>query len=141
MVKVKLIKVRAKILKDMFVSEYNYEKAGTFVDPKGKFTGWYIEANYETGEYDSGKSSMVDFDVHLYKPCGESKNDFEYVGKAKGGYYYRGNYSFSSDLYFYPETIESKKFRDFLSRLIDVEDLSLKQVIKRIEKEIKKIKG
>ena len=137
MSKVKPITVSADKLEDMFVSEYDYEKAGTFVDPDGEFTGWYIEADYETGEYDGAKSAMCDFDVHLFKPCGE---DFEYVGTAKGGYYYQGDYSFNYDLDFYPETPESQ-FRDFLSYLVEDDELSLKKMIKKIKKKIKKIEN
>jgi hypothetical protein len=144
MSKVKPITVRAEILEDMFVCEEQYEKVGTFVDPQGEFTGWYIEANYETGEFEGSKSSMTEFEVYLYRPWKEGdklgrEGEHIYVGTAIGGYYneYVG-YSFSSDLEFYPETPESE-FKDFLSILIG-SDYSLDKMIKKIEKEIKNLK-
>jgi hypothetical protein len=144
MSKVKSIIVRAEILEDMFVDEGQYEKVGTFVDPKGEFTGWYIEANHTTGNFEGSKSSMTEFEVYLYRPWKEgdkkgSEGEHVYVGTAIGGYYneYVG-YSFSSDLEFFPETPESE-FKDFLSSLIR-SNYSLDKMIKEIEQEIQKFK-
>lgn len=130
------ITISSEILEDMFIDD-NYEDVGKFVDPNGKFTGWHITADHETGDFDGSKSSMVDFEVYLYN------DKDEYMGQAIGGYYnFYAGYSFSYDLTFEPpapETPESK-FREFLSEIVE-DEISLDKMIKKIEKQIKKVKN
>jgi len=53
------------------------------------FEGWGIYADYETGDFDSGKSAMIDFEIELFDEKGTLR------GTAKGGYYHQGDYSFN----------------------------------------------
>jgi hypothetical protein len=102
------------------------------------FEGWSISCDPDTGEYDSGKGAMVDFEIYLYGPSDEGE-EFELMGTANGGYYYQGDCSFSRDLEFFPpepETPESK-FREFLMDIAE-DNLSMDKMIKKIEKRIKK---
>jgi hypothetical protein len=138
------IKISGDLLDDMFVSEYNYEAIGSFVDPDGKYTGWHIEADKDGGEYDGEKGSMYNFEVHLYRPYTEAdKDDYcedesVYVGTAIGGYYNgQVGYCFSNDLTFYPPAKRTKTddLNDFLTEVAE-SDESYKKKINKIKKHI-----
>ena len=120
------ITISSEILEDMFIDE-NYENIGKFVDPNGEFTGWHITADHETGEFDGGKSSMVEFEVYLFN------DKDEYMGQAIGGYYnlYAG-YSFSYDLTFEPPKKRTKTddLNDFLTEVAESDESFTKKVAK-----------
>ena len=104
------------------------------------FEGWSISYDPDTGEYDSGKSAMVDFEIYLYGPNNDGE-ELQLMGIANGGYYYQGDCSFNYDLEFFPpepETPESL-FRDFLMDIAE-DTLSMDKMIKKIEKKIKKLR-
>lgn len=110
------------------------------------FERWWIQANEDTGEYDGSKSSMINYEIYLYKPSSEEEIEYDegiLVGTAIGGYY-NGNtgHRFNHDLEFFPpepETPESE-FRDFLMEIAE-DNLSMDKMIKKIEKRIKKEKS
>jgi hypothetical protein len=112
------------------------------------FEKWWIHADEDTGEYDAGKSSMVNYEIKLYKPLldedGNVSEDDEgvLVGTAIGGYY-NGNigHRFNYSLEFFPpepDTPESR-FRNFLMDIAK-DNLSMDKMINKIEKEIKNLK-
>lgn len=99
--------------------EYTYdEKQRSKIEKVEGFEGWYITCDEQTGSYDSGKSAMVDFDIELY----DDKDVFR--GKASGGYYVQGDYSFNYDLEFTPPRKPKKgeeiyeKFEEKLSDIL-----------------------
>ena len=144
------ITLSGKIVEQIFRGEWSDRKIDYSGVPE-EYHGWHVEADEDTGDYDSAKSSMVDFEVYLYRPWTKEDEENGYVdgdkilmGTAIGGYYYQGDYSFDfgkNSYDFYPpapETPESK-FRDFLMDIAQ-DNLSMDKMIKRIEKEIKSIK-
>lgn len=93
------------------------------------FEGWTIDCDTDTGEFDSEKGSMIDYEICLYD------KDGEFVGMATGGYYNAICGHQFEDLTFYPpepETPESK-FNDFLSEVADSND-SLKKKVTKVKK-------
>ena len=109
--------------------------------PLEGYEGWSIFCDEDTGSYEASKAAMVDFEIYLYGPDTEDGDEGELMGTAVGGYYYQGDYSFYGTLEFYPpepETPESQ-FRDFLEDIAS-SDYSLKKMIKKIEKEIERVK-
>lgn len=101
------------------------------------FEGCYIDTDTSTGSYDSGKSSMYDYDIFLYD------KDEKLLGTANGGYY-NGmcGEKFNYDLTFYPpepETPESK-FNEFLLDISESDD-SLKKKVTKIKKYIAKLEA
>jgi hypothetical protein len=101
------------------------------------FEGFYIDTDTSTGRFDSGKSSMMDYEIYLY-----DKED-ELIGTAIGGYYNGGcGEKFNYDLTFYPteqETPESK-FNEFLLETSESSD-SLKKKITKIKKYLSKLEA
>lgn len=137
--KLKPIKLHGSDVEKLFVTEEDFHDDGK---PKNKsksvkgFENWYITADEQSGEFDSAKSAMVDFEMDLYDDKGEFR------GSTNGGYYVQGEYSFDfSSTHFYifnppkPETPESK-FDKFLSDVSD-EDIPVKKKIAKIVKYIK----
>lgn len=101
------------------------------------FEGWSIDTDTSTGEYDSAKASMTDYEIYLYNPEGKL------MGTAIGGYYNGGcGEKFNYDLTFEPpepETPESK-FNDFLLDVSESDD-SLKKKITKVKKYIEKLEA
>lgn len=139
------------IVEQIFRDQGSSKKIDYFDVPE-EYHGWHVEADEDTGDYDSAKSAMVDFEVYLYRPWTKEDEASKYVdgdnilmGTATGGYYYQGDYSFdfgSNSYDFYPpepETPESE-FRDFLMDIAE-DNLSMEKMIKKIEKRIKKEKS
>ena len=60
--------------------EYDEDRGGRFNGPKG-YEGWYITTDTDTGEFDSEKGSMYDYEIYLYN------DKDEFMGETVGGYY------------------------------------------------------
>ena len=133
----KTIKLHGGDVEKLHVNEWDFAEDGKPNNDSKKvkgFENWYVTADRDTGEFESSKSAMVDFQIDLYNEKGE------YYGTAIGGYYNEGcgyQFDFSSDHYYEfeppaPETTESK-FNDFLSEVADSND-SLKKKVTKIKK-------
>lgn len=139
---IKLTSEQIKFLYENSEYEGGFRKGGEILEG---FERWWIQADEDTGDYDSSKGSMVDYEIYLYKPSSEEEEEYDegiLVGTAIGGYY-NGNigHKFNYDLEFLPpepETLESE-FRYFLMDIVE-DNLSMDEMIKKIEKRIKKEK-
>jgi hypothetical protein len=105
------------------------------------FENWYIYTDTDTGRYDSGKSSMMDYEIHLY----DDKDNLR--GTAIGGYYNGGcGEKFNYDLEFIPpkqktQTSKEEKLNDFLMDILDDEKITLKKKINKIKKYLDKLEN
>jgi len=143
--KLKNIKLHGSDVEKLLVHEDGFDEDGKpendSKDVKG-FENWYVNADRDTGDFESSKSSMVDFQIDLYDDKGE------YRGTAIGGYYNEMcgyQFDFSSDHYYTfnppePETPESK-FDDFLRDISDDDSLSVKQKAKKLRKYLEKLEN
>jgi hypothetical protein len=101
------------------------------------FLNWYVLADEETGSYDGGKSSMVDYEVDLY----DDKDELR--GTAIGGYYNAHvGHSFSHTLTFEPPKPRTPvdDFNEFLSDLSN-EGGTIDGKMKKINKFVEKLKN
>ena len=101
------------------------------------YEGCYIECDTDTGDFDSEKGSMFDYDVCLF-----NKED-ELLGIASGGYFNAMcGHKFNYDLTFYPPEPETplSKFNDFLEDLSH-ENADLKKKITKIKKYLSKLEA
>lgn len=138
------IKLHGGDVEKLYIGECDFNEDGKpnneSKDVKG-FENWYVTADRDTGDFESSKSAMVDFQIDLYDDKGE------YRGTAIGGYYNEGcgyQFDFSSDHYYIfeppaPETPESK-FNDFLVEVSESDD-SLKKKITKVKKYIEKLEA
>jgi hypothetical protein len=105
-----MIKLTEKQVKDI----YNGKKV------KG-YEGYSIEYDDSTGDFDSEKGAMTDFEIYLYN------EEEDLVGTAIGGYYTGvGGISFSYDLEFEapePET-DLTRFNEYLRNTSYASNLS-----------------
>jgi len=133
------IKLHGSDVEKLYIYEGGFDNDGKPDNDSKKvkgFENWYVTADEQTGDFESSKSSMVDFEINLYDDKGE------YRGTAIGGYYNEvcgHQFDFSSDHYYVfeppaPETPESK-FNDFLVEISESDD-SLKKKVSKINKYI-----
>ena len=131
-----MIKLDKEIIEILF---NNYGREIDYSKVPEEYKGWHIEGDENTGEYDSSKGAMIDFELDLF----DDKD--EYRGTAIGGYYVQGDYHFSYDLEFEPpkEITPEMKFANKIESIIEDfkdESISFKKMLSKIEKEIVKIK-
>lgn len=91
-----------------------YELVENRKGPEG-YEGWYICSDTDTGEFDSEKGSMYDYEISLF----DEKE--EYMGEAIGGYYNGPcGECFNHTLTFTPPTppTEADMLNNFLKRVI-----------------------
>jgi hypothetical protein len=137
----KTIKLTSKQIEFLYKNSDEYGGFKEGGEELEGFEGWSISYDPDTGEYDSSKGAMVDFEIYLYGPDKNPVEDLELIGIANGGYYYQGDCSFNYDLEFHPpepETPESL-FRYFLMDIAG-DNLSMDKMIKKIEKKIQKLR-
>jgi len=136
----KTIKLTAKQIEFLYKNSKEYGGFREGGEELEGFERWSISYDPDTGEYDSSKGAMVDFEIYLYGPNDDGE-ELELMGTANGGYYYQGDCSFNYNLKFFPpepETLESE-FKNFLIDIVE-DNLSMDKMIKKIEKRIKKEK-
>jgi hypothetical protein len=82
-----LISKNKKMIKDKKTITFTGEQLEEFLEEDGThpdFPGWEFSTDTDEGEYDSGKSSMVQYPLYMYN----SNTDESY--SAIGGYYNQG---------------------------------------------------
>lgn len=107
-------------------------------DVKG-FEGWEADADHSTGDFDSEKGAMIDYDITLYDP--HTKTTY----KARDGYFTGGTGDcFNGDIEFTAKAKKAKKVKkanltesEILTKL---ENIVSKSDIKTVKKVLNKIK-
>lgn len=117
-----MIKISGEVVEKIAISTYDDNDDNDYSNVPEEYKGWYVIADEETGDYDSSKGSMVDFEMDLYNA------EDEHLGTCIGGYYNgTSGYQFSDEFYEFEiveETPESL-FNSFLIDLAEDEDLSI----------------
>jgi hypothetical protein len=138
--KLKPIKLHGSVVEELFRSEYDEMEGSSWDDEENEdeYKGWYVTADESTGDFDSAKSAMVDFDIELYDNKGNHR------GTANGGYYIQGDYSFdfgSETFYTFipaPAATPLSLFNEFLEDLAN-DSSGLKSKITKIKKYLVKL--
>lgn len=125
---IKLTEQQAKILYNNFDRDISKHKM-----VEG-YEGWTIEPDTDTGDFDSEKGFMYDFELYLYDEKGKLR------GTAIGGTYYQGEVRFEEEYYEFEAPTSLEEFNKYLVE-VSKKALNASNDIAEMEAKLKLIAG
>lgn len=123
-----------KETKQLYYNEEPNDNDERTEGPKG-YEGWWIETDTDSGDFDSEKGSMHDYDINLFDDNGE------FMGSTTGGYFnaIAGEHFYGSHTFSPPaKRTKEDDFNDFLMEVAESHE-TLKKKVNKVKKHLETI--